>query len=121
MNKITRLLTILAAAGSLYATALSANPLLYHDGYPGFIVLPEQRFDPAMQRYMAERSLRALPLQNGQLYYVYPVTTSTAYVEQMQIRYIEALLASEAKAEAARAADVESVEETAVADEPNAE
>ena len=71
---------------------------------PGFVVLAEQRFDPAIQRFMAERSLAALPLRDGQLYYVYPLDAPRAQVEQMQIRYLEALLSREAEK---NAADVE--------------
>ena len=58
---------------------------------PGFILLAKHRFDPAVQRLMAERSLRALPLRDGQLYYVYP-TNIDPRVEQAQIRYLEYLL-----------------------------
>ncbi len=77
-------------------TAGQANPLLHSQGLPGFIVLAEQRYDPAVQRFMAEQSLRALPLKNGQLFYVYPINTSNAYIEQMQIRYLEVLLEKKA-------------------------
>ena len=40
---------------------------------------------------MAERSLRALPLRDGQLYYVYPIDIDPR-LEEMQIRYLEVLL-----------------------------
>ena len=62
-------------------------------------MLPEQRFDPSVQRFMAEQSLRAMPLKDGQLYYIYPVNTSDAYVEQMQIRYLEVLLSEKAQSD----------------------
>ena len=103
MKRILRhLITNFAAAALLLtAAASSAKPLLYPGAFPGFIVLAEQRYDPAIQRLMAEQSLRAMPLHNGQLYYVYPVEASTAYIEQMQIRYLEALLDKKANAEAA--------------------
>jgi hypothetical protein len=81
---------------TICATAGQANPLLQTQGLPGFIVLAEQRYDPAVQRFMAEQSLRALPLKNGQLFYVYPINTSNAYIEQMQIRYLEVMLEKKA-------------------------
>ena len=84
---------VLAGATLIAATSGAlANPFIYPQGLPGFVVLAEQRFDPAVQRFMAEQSLRAMPLKDGQLYYVYPVNTSNAYIEQMQIRYLEVLL-----------------------------
>lgn len=69
-----------------------AGPLATGAGVQGFVVLAEQRFDPALQRYMAERSLAALPLRSGRLYYVYPMHNSNAQLEGMQIQYLEALL-----------------------------
>jgi hypothetical protein len=89
---LNRVNTVLCASLVLLASASIANPLLQPRGVPGFIVLAEQRYDPAVQRFMAEQSLAALPLQGGQLFYVYPQNTSNAYIEQMQIRYLEALL-----------------------------
>lgn len=57
----------------------------------GLIILAERRFDPFVQRLMAERSLRALPLYGGQLFYLVP-TGSSSVQEEMQIRYLEVLL-----------------------------
>ncbi|MCR9262290.1 MAG: hypothetical protein NXH95_21455 [Pseudomonadaceae bacterium] len=87
---------LLAAGLAVSSLAAGANPLLHPRGLPGFIVLAEQRYDPAVQRFMAEQSLRALPLKNGQLFYVYPTNTSNAYIEQMQIRYLEVMLEKKA-------------------------
>ena len=84
---------------ALCAIAAMANPFIYPNALPGFIVLPEQRFDPLVQRFMAEQSLRAMPLKDGQLYYIYPLGTSNAYVEQMQIRYLEVLLDEKSRAD----------------------
>ncbi len=89
--------SLATASCLLAANGSSANPFVYPGSFPGFIVLAEQRYDPAIQRLMAEQSLRAMPLRNGQLYYVYPVEASTAYIEQMQIRYLEALLDKKAR------------------------
>lgn len=58
---------------------------------PGFIVLAEHRFDPAVQRLIAERSLKALPLRDGQLLYLYPIGIEPQ-IEEVQIRYVEVLL-----------------------------
>ncbi len=95
---------LMIAAVVLLCGSSTANPLLRSAGLPGFIVLAEQRFDPAVQRYMAEQSLGAMPLKDGQLYFVYPIDTSRAYIEQMQIRYLEVLMEKQS---------------TAISDEPN--
>ena len=87
---MTRLLIILLLT-VLMAPGADATPP-FHPHLPGFLILPEQRYDPAVQRYLAEQSLRALPLYNGQLYYVHPVSNSSTYGEQMQIRYLESML-----------------------------
>jgi hypothetical protein len=42
-----------------------------------------------------------MPLKDGQLYYIYPMDTSDAYVEQMQIRYLEVLLDAKSRADSA--------------------
>jgi len=55
---------------------------------PGFVVLAQHRFDPMIQRWLAEDSLKALPIGNGQLFYIIPVDTSPLQ-EQLQIRYLE--------------------------------
>ena len=94
-----KLVIAVTLAFVLGAGSVNANPLLHHPHIPGFILLPEQRYDPAVQRYLAEQSLRALPLRDGQLYYVYPINASSAYTEQMQIRYLEMLLSDKAEEE----------------------
>jgi hypothetical protein len=84
----------------LAATSSSANHGLavpapysgFQPGYvPGFVVLAQHRFDPMIQRWLAEQSLKALPLRNGQLFYIIPVDTNPMQ-EQFQIRYIEEML-----------------------------
>jgi hypothetical protein len=66
---------------------------LFAKHYPanGFFVLAEDRFEPWVQRMMAERSLKSLPLSSGRLYYVYPISLDPR-IEEMQIRYMEELL-----------------------------
>lgn len=66
---------------------------------PGFVIRAEDRFDPAIQRLMAEYSLRSLPLERGQLYYLYPMGF-TPRQEGMQIRYLETLLDKKADRDA---------------------
>jgi hypothetical protein len=83
-----------------------ANP---SSGIQGVIVAAEYRFHPSVQRLMAERELRALPLQNGKLYYVFPVAAgNSVYLEQMQLQNLERLLDKTAQgAESAVQADTE--------------
>jgi hypothetical protein len=64
----------------------------YQSGHvPGFVVLAQHRFDPMIQRWLAEQSLKALPIRDGQLFYIIPVDTNPMQ-EQFQIRYIEEML-----------------------------
>jgi hypothetical protein len=77
----------------------SANPFVYGSTGPGFVILAQQRFDPAVQRYLAEQSLSAMPLHNGQLYYIYPQNVSDQRLEEMQLQFMEALLRERRSAE----------------------
>ena len=88
---------VMAAAAS---TSSSANHVLAvpvpHAGFqpgsvPGFVVLAQHRFDPMIQRWLAEQSLKALPIRNGKLFYIIPIDTNPMQ-EQFQIRYIEEML-----------------------------
>jgi hypothetical protein len=79
------------------STSVSTVPPIWH---PGFVIRAEDRFDPAIQRLMAAHSLRLLPLERGQLYYVYPIGIAPR-LEGMQIRYLETLLEKQAAREAA--------------------
>jgi hypothetical protein len=90
---------VCVAAGAL-STASSANRNLtlttpyaggQPDSVPGFVVLAQHRFDPSIQRWLAEQSLKALPIRNGRLFYIIPVDTNPLQ-EQFQIRYIEEML-----------------------------
>lgn len=84
---------------SIPATWLTA-PIASAAVYPGFIISAEDRFDPAVQRLMAELELAALPLDRGQLYYLYPIGI-TPRLEGAQIRYLEALIDKRANESAA--------------------
>jgi hypothetical protein len=94
MSRWTHLL--LAA---LLAVSTAASPSWPYPqsvpGLPGFLVLAEQRFDPAIQRLIAEGTLKMMPLSGGQLFYVYPYHADP-YLEEQQIRYLEALLERQA-------------------------
>ncbi len=89
--------------GPLQASAPASAAIAWH---PGFVIRAEDRFDPAIQRLMAEYSLRSLPLERGQLYYLYPIGV-TPRLEGVQIRYLESLLDKAAAAEAAAEAEPE--------------
>ena len=93
---------IAACLGLLFCLAVNANESTQQSSiqFPGggFVVLAEQRFDPWVQRLMAENSLRAMPLKDGRLYYFYPID-SNPYLEEMQIRYLEELLEKQKKSE----------------------
>lgn len=96
---MNRFLNITAAA--VVALGLAGSATAGSTLQPGFIVRAEDRFDPVIQRLIAEHSLRALPLEHGRLYYYfYPVGTELRF-EGAQIRYLEMLLdkAAEKKAE----------------------
>jgi hypothetical protein len=56
-----------------------------------FIFRPEARYDPLIQRLLAEDVLRAMPMGDRNLFYVVP-EGGTALLEEMQIRYLEELL-----------------------------
>ena len=69
-----------------------ASPAYYHGGIKGVVLAAKHRFDPAVQRYMAEQSLAAMPLKDGTLYYIYPVHNNNAQLESFQIQNLERLL-----------------------------
>ena len=93
VKKFKRLLLAALLAGTSVADASHGilPPALGGVPVTGFLVRAEHRFDPAIQRLMAERSLRALPLRDGQLFFVYPIDIDPR-LEEMQIRYLEVLL-----------------------------
>ncbi len=91
MSLLKKLLVVGLAVAS---SALQATPPVQH----GFVVVAEHRFDPAVQRYMAERELKALPISGGRLFYIVPAF-SDPLIEEMQIRYIEQLLDKQRRVE----------------------
>jgi len=112
-RKLRTLLLVGAVAGPLLSapemigSAAAASPasaaIAWH---PGFVIRAEDRFDPAVQRLMAEYSLRSLPLERGQLYYLYPIGV-TPRLEGVQIRYLESLLDKQAAAAEAAASETD--------------
>ncbi len=93
--------SLTSAGGQVEAAVPGSAAVPWH---PGFVIRAEDRFDPAIQRLMAEYSLRSLPLERGQLYYLYPLGV-TPRLEGMQIRYLEVLLDKQAAAAEAAAAE----------------
>lgn len=92
-----------AAMCCLSATADELPPSLqqlYQGLSPieGFVVSAENRFNPWVQRMMAERSLKSFALADGELYYIYPMNVDPRF-EEMQIRYVEQLLEKQKKDE----------------------
>ncbi len=84
--------TLLVLLGISLSASSPASPndySLMQSG--GVIVLAEQRFNPAVQRMLAERTLKALPISNGRLFYIVPVGIDPRH-EQAQIQYLEYLL-----------------------------
>jgi hypothetical protein len=96
MNTLNALVIACTAVAMLAVGTARAAPdpmqvSQYGTFAPGFVVNAEVRFDPFVQRLMAERSLKALPLKDGQLFYIVPVNVDP-HIEQTQIRYLEWLL-----------------------------
>jgi len=89
-----------ASAPPYFGAAAGFGPGFGHFLRPGIVVLAEQRFDPAVQRWLAQGALRALPLDGGRLYYIVPADRDPR-LEEMQIRYLEELLFRRAAEEAA--------------------
>ena len=57
-----------ASASANHGYAVPAPYAGFQPGYvPGFVVLAQHRFDPMIQRWLAEQSLKALPIRDGQL------------------------------------------------------
>jgi hypothetical protein len=106
---VITLLAFFGALASLTSEPAHGAALPSVPWYPGFVIRAEDRFDPAIQRLMAEHSLRLLPLERGQLYYVYPIGVAPR-LEGMQIRYLELLLEKQAERESA-AGDADQAEE----------
>lgn len=98
MNIRTSLLLAALGLASASAAAVPTGALPAPNGIAGhwqlsqgFIVRADDRFDPFIQRLLAEESLKALPLRGGQLFYIVPVNVDPG-LEEMQIRYLELLL-----------------------------
>lgn len=101
MKSLNRRQGLKALGLGLFGVALpvaAQTPLPFPRFGAGFIVLAEQRFNPFVQRLIAEQSLRAFPLYGGQLFYVGP-TGYDRREEAMQIRYLETLLRERAARE----------------------
>ena len=89
-NLVKRTFAIAIAALGVQA---GATVPVYHPHEPvtALILNPDARFDPLVQRMMADNVLRAMPLRGRMIYYVVP-QTDDPMMQEMQIRYIEQLL-----------------------------
>ena len=77
---------------SLFVSSAVAGPYQHGGAIQGIVLAAKHRFDPAVQRYMAEQSLAAMPIKDGALYYIYPAHSSNAQLESFQIQNLERLL-----------------------------
>jgi hypothetical protein len=98
MSRVRTLIAAIVVAGLHTGSAIgqSSAPSIW----PGFVIRAEDRFDPVIQRLMADHALRLMPLERGQLYYVYPIGMAPR-LEGAQIRYLESLLDKRSQEEAA--------------------
>lgn len=91
--KRLNLKTCVITATLLCCSGAVARPLI-HDGpihAPAFIMLSEDRFDPAIQRLLASQELKVLPIENSQMFLIVP-DRQDPLLEEMQIRYLEHLI-----------------------------
>ncbi|MCB1685694.1 MAG: hypothetical protein R3E82_13775 [Pseudomonadales bacterium] len=98
IRSLSAAMLLIGLSTGVAAPGHSHDEIFASTDYPGLIVLAEYRFDPLVQRIMAERALKALPLRNGQLFYLYPIGADPR-LEEMQIRYLEVLLDKRAAAQ----------------------
>lgn len=87
---ITGILVVLSVGGAIDAGA----SLPHRDGglnHTALVFRTEARFDPLIQRLLAEDVLRAMPKSGGDVFYVVP-QGGTQLLEEMQLRYLEELL-----------------------------
>lgn len=89
MQSLRRELRLAMLAFGLAAVGAAAETLYVG---PTFLLSAEQRFDPAVQRWLAASELAAMPLENGQRFYIVP-NTGSRIAEQAQIQYLERLIA----------------------------
>ena len=78
---------VIALCGSAFAHATSDAPV----PLPGFVIRPDDRFDPLIQRLMARGDLRAMPIGASGLLYLAPVVEDP-YQRDLQIRFLHDLL-----------------------------
>jgi len=77
----------LCCAASVHATTAAPVRL------PGFVIRPDDRFDPLIQQLMARGDLRAMPIGESGLLYLAPVVEDP-YQRDLQIRFLHDLLQS---------------------------
>ena len=90
MKRSLATLVIAAACASVHA---SSDAPLSRGDLPGFVIRPDDRFDPLIQRLMARADLRAMPIGETGLLYLAPVVEDP-YQRELQIRFLHDLLES---------------------------
>ena len=87
-----RALATLGLAICLVASAQATTDVpLSRPDFPGFVIRPDDRFDPWVQRLMARADLRAMPIGETGLLYLAPVVEDP-YQRDLQIRFLHDLL-----------------------------
>ena len=90
---MTHSIEILLLAGLLTISQHTAanSPYQWASVQRAFIVSSDARFDPMVQRLLAENALRALPIGNDALLFVIP-DNGDVFLQESQIRYLEELM-----------------------------
>ena len=81
------ILALVFCTGVVYHPTTHGQP----SAQSALIVFPEHKYDPAVQRILAEENLRALPIGSTGVIFVIPVYEDPM-LEEMQIRYLEKLI-----------------------------
>ena len=89
---MTRSLAVVFAV-AFGAVAHATEAPLSRNDLPGFVIRPDDRFDPMIQRLMARGDLRAMPIGESGLLYLAPVVEDP-YQRELQIRFLHDLLES---------------------------
>lgn len=76
----------------LFCTGVISRPVSLADRpHPTLILLSQERFNPAVQRLLAQQELKALPIGDSGVIFVIPMYQDPL-LEEMQIRYLEQLI-----------------------------
>jgi len=90
MTRKIEILLLAAALGLSQSTA--ANPAYsWASVQRAFIVSSDARFDPMVQRLLAQNALRAMPIGNDAMLFVIP-DNGDVILQESQIRYLDELM-----------------------------